>query len=69
MALISGFPYQQLTKIDMTDTTLPITAIDLRDYFAAKAMASLIPLRSQRSEIARLAYAIADEMIAMKGLK
>ncbi len=44
----------------------------LRDYFAAKAMASIIALRHydivfQQEQTARLAYAMADEMLKERG--
>ena len=53
----------------MTDTTLPITAIDLRDYFASKAMAGLLgrdlELTSDPDKyvLAEHAYEIADAML------
>ena len=59
----------------MADTTPPITAIDLRDYFAAKAMAGLLGRQlelnrdADKGALAERAYGIADAMLAASGGK
>jgi hypothetical protein len=41
----------------------PIGGMSLRDYFASKAMAAILPMHSNMQLVAVLAYQIADEML------
>lgn len=69
-------------SVDNNETAFPIVHPDgmgvqyygmtLRDYFAAKAMAQLIPLQGDRlpwnhKEVASEAYLIADSMLSERG--
>ena len=41
----------------------------LRDYFAAKAMQTMLHGTTSRENVARYAYSMADEMLAVRGQK
>jgi hypothetical protein len=44
-----------------------VTGMSLRDYFAAKAMQTIIEKLHAPEDIARRSYAIADQMIKARG--
>ena len=44
----------------------PVNGMTLRDYFAAKAMQSLIQKYSHESDVSRNAYLLADAMLRAK---
>lgn len=61
MSNMKAFPN---SKYNITDTN----GMDLRDYFAAKAMQAVAVIHSHERDVARNAYKIADAMMKAREL-
>lgn len=68
-----AFPDLKATKVESNyggvyvDRYEPVGGLSMRDYFAAKAMPSLLVLSSTNESAALEAYKVADAMIKARG--